>query len=221
MEIIPIGGKVMRVKIRNSIIVLMVYILLASSMSVHAALDPDESKYMENYKSIMHVMQEEMSKAPKTGDPSLDFLYEMIPHHEGAVSISENYLDHGNNEDIRRIATTIIQQQLSDIKQMKALLNQLKSNPQVDKKQEKEYLKGYEAAYKKMMEKMEDAEPTGNINQDFLEEMIPHLEGAVAMAANLLKYTNNKDLQKIANQIIANQSMQIKQMKKLQEAMDD
>ena len=72
-----------------------------------------------------------------------------------------------------------------------------------------------------MMEKMEDAEPTGNINQDFLEEMIPHHEGAVAMAANLLKYTNNKDLQKIANQIIANQSMQIKQMKKLQEAMDD
>lgn len=211
----------MGVKIRNAIIVLMVYILLASSMSVHAALDPDESKYIDNYKSIMHVMQEEMNKAPKTGDPSLDFLYEMIPHHEGAVSMSENLLDYGTNPDVRKLAATIVQEQLSGIKQMKALLGQLKNDPQVDKKQENEYMKGYKVAFKEMMEEMEDTEPTGNIDQDFLEEMIPHHEGAVAMASNILKYTSNKDLQKIANQIIANQSKQIKHMKKLLEAMDD
>lgn len=211
----------MGVKIRNAIIVLVAYILLASSMSAHAALDPDESKYIENYKSIMHVMQEEMNKAPTTGDPTLDFLYEMIPHHEAAVSMAENLLDYGSNPEVKNLAATIIREQLTGIKQMKELLDQLKSNPQVDKKKEEQYLKGYEAAYKKMMEEMEDAEPTGNINQDFLEEMIPHHEGAVAMASNILKYTNNKEMQKIANQIIANQSKQIKQMKQLLEAMDD
>ena len=116
---------------------------------------------------------------------------------------------------------TITREQLSGIKQMKTLLDQLKSNPQVDKNKEKEYLKSYEAIYKKMMDEMEKAEPTGNIDRDFLEEMIPHHEGAIAMAANILKYTSNKELQKIANQIIANQSKQVKQMKKLLKAMED
>lgn len=221
MENIPLGGNFMGVKIRNVIIVLMAYILLASSMSVHAALDPNESKYIENYESIMHVMQQEMNKAPKTGDPSLDFLYEMIPHHEAAVSMSENLLDYGTNPEVRQLATTITREQLLGIKQMKALLDQLKSNPQVDKNKEKEYLKAYEAIYKKMMDEMEKTEPTGNIDRDFLEEMIPHHEGAIAMAANILNYTSNKELQKIANQIIANQSKQVKQMKKLLKAMED
>lgn len=211
----------MGVRIRNTIIVLVAYILLASSMSVHAALDPDESKYMDNYKSIMHVMQEEMHKAPTTGDPTLDFLYEMIPHHEAAVSMAENLLDYGSNPEVKKLAATIIREQLSGVKQMKELLDRLKNNPQVDKKKEEEYLKGYKTAYKKMMEEMEAAEPTGNIDQDFLEEMIPHHEGAVAMASNVLKYTNNKELQKLANQIIANQSKQMKQMKQLLEVMDD
>lgn len=211
----------MGVRIRNTIIVLVAYILLASSMSVHAALDPDESKYMDNYKSIMHVMQEEMHKAPTTGDSTLDFLYEMIPHHEAAVSMAENLLDYGSNPEVKKLAATIIREQLSGVKQMKELLDRLKNNPQVDKKKEEEYLKGYKTAYKKMMEEMEAAEPTGNIDQDFLEEMIPHHEGAVAMASNVLKYTNNKELQKLANQIIANQSKQMKQMKQLLEVMDD
>lgn len=211
----------MGVRIRNTIIVLVAYILLASSMSVHAALDLDESKYMDNYKSIMHVMQEEMHKAPTTGDPTLDFLYEMIPHHEAAVSMAENLLDYGSNPEVKKLAATIIREQLSGVKQMKELLDRLKNNPQVDKKKEEEYLKGYKTAYKKMMEEMEAAEPTGNIDQDFLEEMIPHHEGAVAMASNVLKYTNNKELQKLANQIIANQSKQMKQMKQLLEVMDD
>jgi len=221
MENIPLGGNFVGVKIRNAIIVLMAYILLASSMSVHAALDPNESKYIENYESIMHEMQEEMKKAPNTGDPSLDFLYEMIPHHEAAVSMSENLLDYGTNPEVRKLATTITREQLSGIKQMKGLLDQLKSNPQVDKNKERDYLKAYEAIYKKMMDKMEKTEPTGNIDRDFLEEMIPHHEGAIAMAANVLNYTSNKELQKIANQIIANQSKQVKQMKKLLEAMED
>ncbi|MGN1387345.1 MAG: DUF305 domain-containing protein [Bacillus sp. (in: firmicutes)] len=211
----------MGMKIKKAIVVLLAYALLASSLSVHAALDPDESKYIENYKSIMQVMQDEMTDAPKTGDPSLDFLYEMIPHHEAAVSMSENLLDYGSNTKVKELAAAIIKEQLSGIQQMKALLDELKDNPQVDKKKEAEYLKGYERAFKKMVKEMEDAEPTGNIDLDFLEEMLPHHEGAVAMATNILKYTNNKELQKIANQIIANQSKQIKQMKKLEEALED
>ncbi|MBD3107005.1 DUF305 domain-containing protein [Bacillus sp. AGMB 02131] len=211
----------MRVKIRNAIIVLVAYLLLASSLSVHAALDPDESKYMDNYKSIMQVMQEEMTNAPKTGDPSLDFLYEMIPHHEGAISMSENLLDYGTNLEMKNLAAAIVKEQLLAVKQMKALLDKLKDDPQVDKKKELEYLKGYEKAYKEMMDEMDEVKPTGNIDLDYLEAMIPHHEAGIAMASNILKYTNNKELQKIANQIIANQSKQVKQMEKLEEGLED
>lgn len=221
MEHISTGGNIMGVKIKKAMVVLLAYALLASSLSVHAALDPDESKYIENYKSIMQVMQDEMTNAPKTGDPSLDFLYEMIPHHEAAVSMSENLLDYGSNTKVKELAAAIIKEQLSGIKQMKALLDELKNNPQVDKKKEAEYLKGYEKAFNEMMEEMDEEKPTGNINLDFLEEMIPHHEGGIDMASNILKYTNSKELQKIANQIIANQSKQVKQMEKLKDALDD
>lgn len=211
----------MGMKIKKTLIVLVAYALLASSLSVHAALDPDESKYIDNYNSIMQVMQKEMTNAPKTGDPSLDFLYEMIPHHEAAVSMSENLLDYGTNPEVKNLAAAIIKEQLLGIQQMKALLDKLKDNPQVDKKKESEYLKGYEKAYKEMMDEMDEVKPTGNIDLDYLEAMIPHHEAGIAMASNILKYTNNQELQKIANQIIASQSKQVKQMEKLEEALED
>lgn len=185
------------------------------SVQAYAELSEKEQAYIDNYKSILQVMKKKMDSAPKTGDSSLDFLYEMIPHHEAAVSMAENVLKYGSDDQVKKLAMKIVQEQLKGIAQMEALLTKLKKNPQVDKAKEAEYLKGYNAAHKQMMEAMERIKPTGNIDKDFLEEMLPHHEGAINMASNILKYTNNEEVKAISQKIITDQQPQLKEMKQL------
>ena len=204
----------MKKQLRNILIVLFTYSLLAVSMSVHADSDNEEI-YLKNYESTLSVMKKEMEAAPKTGDPTLDFLYEMIPHHEAAVSMAENLLSYGENLEVKKLAMTIMRDQIEGIQKMKTLLDQIKNNPQVDKAKETAYLKIYNEDYKQMMEKMSKVEPTGSVDKDFLEEMIPHHEGAVKMATNILNYTTNEDLRGIATHIISGQQRQLEEMKQL------
>jgi len=88
-------------------------------------------------------MKRGMEAAPKTGDPSLDFLYEMIPHHEAAVSMSENILKYGHNEQVKQLAANIIRDQLAGIGKLEALKEKLIKNPQINKQAEEAYLKTY------------------------------------------------------------------------------
>jgi len=204
----------MKKQLRNVLIVLFTYSLLAVSMSVHADSD-NEELYLKNYESILSVMKKEMEAAPKTGDPTLDFLYEMIPHHEAAVSMAENLLSYGEGLEVKKLAMTIMRDQIEGIQRMKTLLDQLKNNPQVDKAKETAYLKIYNDDYKQMMNKMSKVEPTGSVDKDFLEQMIAHHEGAVKMATNILNYTNNEELREIATHMISGQQRQLEEMKRL------
>ncbi|WP_019240665.1 MULTISPECIES: DUF305 domain-containing protein [Bacillus] len=202
-------------RIRNMSIMIMAFILCLYGSPTYSALDAKEEAYYTQYKTILQNMKKGMESAPTTGDATLDFLYEMIPHHEAAVLMSKNILKYGSNEQVKQIAGNIIKEQIKGIREMKMLLNQLKSKPIVDKKKEAKYLQGYKKAYVKMIHSMEKALPTGNIDKDFLEEMIPHHEGAIMMARNILKYTKNAELKAIAENITISQQKQLIEMKQL------
>ncbi len=205
----------MRRSIRTACLGIFVWALCMNGVQADVQLTQNEKAYYENYQSILGVMKKEMEEAPETGNPSLDFIYEMIPHHEAAVSMSENVLTYGQNDKVKQLAKNIIKEQLVGIEKMEALEKQLKLNPKVNKLAEKSYLKAYQGIYQKMITAMEDAKPTGNIDKDFLEEMIPHHEGAIKMGANILKYTQNKELKSIVQHIIVTQKKQAREMKAL------
>ncbi|MGE7781876.1 DUF305 domain-containing protein [Peribacillus sp. NPDC097264] len=205
----------MRVCTRTATIGFLTLILCMFSIQAHAEVGLEEKAYYDNYQRILQVMKKGMEEAPKTGDPSLDFLYEMIPHHEAAISMAENVLKYGHDEQVKLIASKIIRDQLAGIGKMEALRNKMKMNPQVNQKAEASYLKAYQTIYKTMIASMEDAKPTGNIDQDFLEEMIPHHEGAIKMSQNILKYTQNAELKTLLQNIITTQQKQLLVMKDL------
>lgn len=205
----------MKKRIQMARIGVLTLILCMFSIQAHAQVGQEEKAYYDNYKSILQIMKRGMEAAPKTGDPSLDFLYEMIPHHEAAVSMSENILKYGHNEEVKQLAANIIRDQLAGIGKLEALKEKLIKNPQINKQAEEAYLKTYTNIYQTMITAMQDAKLTGNIDKDFLEEMIPHHEGAIKMSQNIMKYTQNTELKTILQNIITTQQKQLAEMKNL------
>jgi uncharacterized protein (DUF305 family) len=78
--------------------------------------------------------------------------------------------------------------------------------------------KEFQASDHAMMSGMSGIQYTGDADQDFVAHMIPHHEGAVAMAKVELKYGKDAKLRALAKEIIASQDKEIAFMKQWQAA---
>ncbi len=78
--------------------------------------------YSRQYKQITQTMFSNMRDAPACNDVNVNFIREMIPHHEGAVHMSENALRYDICPELFPILTAIIRSQKRGIAQMKNLL---------------------------------------------------------------------------------------------------
>jgi uncharacterized protein (DUF305 family) len=67
--------------------------------------------------SAMERMQQGMD-APMSGDPDVDFARMMIPHHQGAIDMARSELEHGKDEELRRMAQKIIDDQGREIAEL-------------------------------------------------------------------------------------------------------
>ncbi len=76
----------------------------------------------------------------------------------------------------------------------------------------KEYLSRFYCILDNMIKGMKEAELTESISGNFIAQMIPHHRAAIEMSENLLKYTTCIPLQKIAQQIIMEQTKSIEDM---------
>jgi uncharacterized protein (DUF305 family) len=64
-----------------------------------------------------------------------------------------------------------------------------------------------------MMQKMDDVPKATSPESDFILQMIPHHEGAIAMAAYEIKHGKNFDVVQLAKSILAEQTSDVQQMK--------
>lgn len=108
-------------------------LLLASLMVVpvhgqhrHGGEEPREAAVSESSRQFardmaagMTKMMNDMHAAAATGNPDIDFLAMMIPHHEGAVEMARLVLIHGKDPLTRRLAEEIIASQTAEIGAMR------------------------------------------------------------------------------------------------------
>lgn len=77
------------------------------------------------------------------------------------------------------------------------------------------YLTRFYEILDEMIQSMERAGRNESISHNFIVQMIPHHRAAIQMSENILKFTNDKQLQRIAENIITSQTKSIEDMSKI------
>ncbi|MFQ3684268.1 DUF305 domain-containing protein [Roseiflexus sp.] len=128
------------------------------------------------------------------------FIDSMIIHHEGAITMARQALEQAERPEIRQLAEAILAAQQKEIDDMRS----------------------WRAAW------YPDLAQTGGMGMDmgpmtvpdgpkpfdrrFIEAMIPHHEGAVAMARDALQRAEHQEIKNLAQAIITTQQAEIAQM---------
>lgn len=175
--------------------------------------------YLNTFYYILEQMITGMTSAELTNSISHNFIVQMIPHHWAAIEMSHNILRYTTNIPLQNIASQIIREQTISIENMMGIEPYCST---LDNSEED--LASYQQKMNQIMEtmfsEMKSAQTTNRVNCDFMREMIPHHEGAVAMSETTLQYEICPELKPILQAIITSQKRGIMQMKQLLLSID-
>ncbi|MBW4465017.1 MAG: DUF305 domain-containing protein [Pegethrix bostrychoides GSE-TBD4-15B] len=157
-----------------------------------------------------------MDLGPKDESLDLRFIDGMIPHHQGGVEMAQEALQKSQRPEIKQLATAIITAQEKEISQLqdwrKAWYPNVAETPMM-----------YDASMGHMMPMSAEVRDTMMMSGDlgaaddqfdlrFLNAMIPHHEGALDMANQVLKNSDRPEIRQMAQDILTSQQAEIDQM---------
>src|ERR1700747_2322199 len=182
----------------------LIGLLFAATASAQMTTDmqPSGENFMQAMDASMKRMDHDMAAALMTGDVDHDFAAMMVPHHQGAIDMSEAELRYDHNEQLVRIAQDIVAEELQEIAAMRVASGEKLTpteatlapsfagtaagpgfsspgsadNVPLSLKTERPFLAENAAAMAKMMNDM-TIKPTGNIGRGFVAMVVPHHQG--------------------------------------------
>ncbi|MGI0485202.1 DUF305 domain-containing protein [Pantanalinema rosaneae CENA516] len=185
----------------------------SNSAPDHSTMDHSQ---MNHGDMMNHLM--DMDLGPADAEYDLRFIDAMIPHHRGAIEMANEALQKSQRSDIKVLAQTIIKAQNREENELmrkwrKAWYPEAGETPMAYDSQQGKMLPMSEAQKNSMMMKMDLGAADGEFDLRFMNAMIPHHEGAIAMAKDALTKAQHPELKQLANDIIASQQAEIDQMK--------
>ena len=171
----------------------------------HATMDGSSvSASTKAFDGAMTTMMKGMMAAP-TGKPDLDFMQGMIPHHQGAIEMSKVVLQFGKDAEVKALAENVIEAQEGEIALMKVWLEKTDKSTLVESP---EAAKGNTDAMNTMMKNM-SMTYSDDADVDYIKGMIPHHQGAIAMAKVALQYAKDPEVLKLASEVVKAQESEI------------
>ena len=200
-------------------ILLCITIFISVSSVNFIFAENNEEAYLKEDKLILESLRDNLAYTPHTENVNLDYLYQMIQQQRCAIDIAKNLLNNGGeNEEVAQIAKDTIKKQTITIANMENLMQTLINNLTQDKVSEEKYLQEYEKTVKDMMSNLQNLKPTGNVDKNFLQEIIVHNQGTINISNLIIKYTDNNEIKKIAEEL-KNQQPATENLKKILESI--
>jgi uncharacterized protein (DUF305 family) len=98
-----------------------------------AASNGTELQFIVDNDLAISKMSLDMNKmADRTGDVDRDFVALMMPHHQGAIDMARAELKYGHNEELRRLAQSIIAEREHEMSAMRGAVGETSSSHRSD-----------------------------------------------------------------------------------------
>jgi uncharacterized protein (DUF305 family) len=157
-----------------------------------------------------------MDLGPADAAVDMRFIDAMVPHHQGAVVMAKEALQKSKRPEIQKLAKSIIQAQDKEITQMKQWRKAWypkDSDTPMAWSTDMGHMMAMSSSQKQGMMMSQDlGAADAGFDLRFIDAMIPHHEGAVTMAKEVLGKSKRPEVKKLAQDIIASQQVEIKQM---------
>jgi uncharacterized protein (DUF305 family) len=163
-----------------------------------------------------HVDHMNMPSSPGAADAPYDlqFLDTMIAHHKDAIDMARLAGSRAQHDELKQLARNIITDQQREIEKMQGWRSKwFGEAPQAVNMQFPGMAEGMSGMN---MEKL-DSLKANSFDLEFIRQMIPHHEGALAMAKDALVNGSNAEIKSLARQIVEAQEAEIRQMRQWQE----
>jgi uncharacterized protein (DUF305 family) len=146
--------------------------------------------------------------------PEQAFLQAMVPHHESAIDMARVAEREGESSFVKDLGGSITSDQEEEIDQMRKIHERLYRSPLRPDEGAHEAL-GLSAEEAGMNHMDGGAMLRGKrpFDRAFIDEMVPHHEGAIAMADAVLEETLDPELRKLAEGLVRTQEKEISEMK--------
>ncbi len=163
-----------------------------------------------------------MDLGPADAEFDLRFIDAMTPHHQGGVDMAKEAKQKSKRPEIQKLANAILKAQNQEIAQMqqwrKAWYPKASAEAIAYDAQMGHAMPMSPAQRSQMMMTMDLGPADAQFDLRFLNAMIPHHEGAVTMAEDVLKKSKRPDIRTMAKAIISSQKAEISQMQQWQQA---
>ena len=163
-----------------------------------------------------------MELGPADAEFELRFIDAMTPHHQGAVEMAKEAQQKSKRPEIQKLTANIIKSQNKEITELKqwrqAWYPKASTEPTAYNSQMGHSMPMSQNQMKGMMMSMNLGAADNQFDLRFINAMIPHHEGAVVMAKDALSKSKRPELKQLAQEIIASQEAEIKQMQQWKQA---